>query len=429
MNANDKRDKKTVTVIIPVYNMERYISYCLDSILSQTLNDLEIICVDDGSTDSSLSIMQEYKEKHPEILIYEQKRLGPAVARNLALQKASGEFVSFLDSDDYYYDADSLKILYEGAKNNRASIAGGGRIKDEGGILSQTRFHFKNEGEINVKNLDSYGGFTRYIYNLTFLRDNQIVFPDYIRFQDEVFLATAFSCIDTIWVTKKDVYVARSFDKIVNYYSKRVINNLVYGYRDIAMAAIRSDYQRLLEYNVMISKKMTGVLCAHIIAGNTEVRDVIGEVREIISNSNLSVDLTGSIFAMTETDIEQFFMSKREQCSAIKKQLEEKKAIVFGAGVIGKHAYDIVGEKALFLGFAVTKKEENTLTARGYAVRNLIEYKDDKDALVIIAVEKDSAASEMQAYANSLGFKNTTIINDIFVDYDSFSVEDGAYAY
>ena len=90
-----------ISVIIPVYNTEKYLKECLDSIVNQTLKDIEIICVDDGSTDDSLSILQEYAKKDNRIMIIDQKNSGVSSARNSGLDKATGEYLAFVDPDDW----------------------------------------------------------------------------------------------------------------------------------------------------------------------------------------------------------------------------------------------------------------------------------------------------------------------------------------
>ena len=92
-----------LSIIIPVYNVENYIRECLDSLLQQDLTAYEVLCVNDGSTDGSLAILQEYQAAHPDIFrVFTQTNQGQAAARNKALDEAKGEFVVFLDSDDYY---------------------------------------------------------------------------------------------------------------------------------------------------------------------------------------------------------------------------------------------------------------------------------------------------------------------------------------
>lgn len=111
-----------VSVIIPVYNVEDYLRQCLDSIINQTLKDIEIICVDDGSTDSSLQILHEYKIKDSRVKVMTQKNQHAGVARNAGMQVARGEYFVFLDADDFF-EADLLQLQYEKCKKFDADIS------------------------------------------------------------------------------------------------------------------------------------------------------------------------------------------------------------------------------------------------------------------------------------------------------------------
>lgn len=111
-----------VSVIVPVYNVEKYLRKCLDSIVSQTLNDLEIILVNDGSTDTSPDICEEYKRKDERIKMITQKNQGLSAARNAGLKEAAGEYVIFIDSDDYIAE-NMLEILVNNITKSSADIA------------------------------------------------------------------------------------------------------------------------------------------------------------------------------------------------------------------------------------------------------------------------------------------------------------------
>lgn len=93
-----------ISVIVPFYNVEDYIGECLDSLLQQSFDDMEILCINDGSTDSSLDIVNEYSERDDRIRVFTQENQGPAPARNLGLDNASGEFIYFMDADDILKD-------------------------------------------------------------------------------------------------------------------------------------------------------------------------------------------------------------------------------------------------------------------------------------------------------------------------------------
>ena len=126
---------EVVSVIIPVYNAEKYLRECLDSVVSQSLNEIEIICIDDGSIDKSNDILHEYQTNDTRFMIIEHCNKGAAIARNEGIMNASGDFVIFLDSDDYYpseYVLEKLvitgktplkgEVIISGAKNAAVAI-------------------------------------------------------------------------------------------------------------------------------------------------------------------------------------------------------------------------------------------------------------------------------------------------------------------
>jgi len=110
-----------VSVIIPVYNAEKYLRECLDSIINQTLQEIEILCINDGSTDCSEKILEQYADNEKRIRVISQENRGVSSARNQGLKNAIGEFVAFIDADDYI-ELDMLECLYKSAKNFDADI-------------------------------------------------------------------------------------------------------------------------------------------------------------------------------------------------------------------------------------------------------------------------------------------------------------------
>lgn len=111
-----------ISIIIPVYNVERLLARCLDSLINQTLREIEIICVDDGSNDNSLNILKEYAQKDSRIIVVSQENQGPSIARNRGMKIATGEYIGFVDGDDWV-DLDFFEKLYETAKKYEADIA------------------------------------------------------------------------------------------------------------------------------------------------------------------------------------------------------------------------------------------------------------------------------------------------------------------
>ena len=110
-----------VSVIIPIYNAAEFLEECLDSVLQQSLKEIEVICVDDGSPDNSLDILKKYEQQDPRVKVISQPNQGAGAARNNGMANARGEYLSFLDSDDFF-DRDMLKEAYEAAHECKADV-------------------------------------------------------------------------------------------------------------------------------------------------------------------------------------------------------------------------------------------------------------------------------------------------------------------
>lgn len=126
--GNSEFKKPKVSIIIPAYNVERYISECLESIINQTLKEIEIIVVDDGSSDRTADIIEKYSNMDKRIFFIKQKNLGTSAARNKGLKIARGEYISFVDSDDWV-DINFLEKHYEAVTKNDADISVGAIIR------------------------------------------------------------------------------------------------------------------------------------------------------------------------------------------------------------------------------------------------------------------------------------------------------------
>lgn len=144
-----------VSVIIPAYNSQQFIAQTLDSLLGQTLKDIEVVIVNDGSTDNTQQIIDEYAEKYDIFVPYEQENSGVSAARNFGLEKATGEYVVFLDADDYY-SPESLEAFYNTAKKTNADIVIG-RLATFG---ENSDVHF-NEFADKIAKMDSIDTFDK----------------------------------------------------------------------------------------------------------------------------------------------------------------------------------------------------------------------------------------------------------------------------
>lgn len=141
-------NKPLISVIIPVYNVEPYLHKCIDSVLNQTFKDLELILVDDGSTDNSGKICEEYALKDNRVIVIHQNNSGQSSARNNGFKISNGEYICFLDSDDWYSE-NALEVLFDIMINNDVEIS---MIK----IVETTTENIEFESKNNLKIISSY---------------------------------------------------------------------------------------------------------------------------------------------------------------------------------------------------------------------------------------------------------------------------------
>ncbi len=204
-----------VSVIVPVFNAEEYLGQCLDSLLHQTLEEIEIICVDDGSTDSSLEILHQYGEKDNRIQVLTQHNSYAGAARNLGLKAAVGEYLMFLDSDDFF-ESEMLQVLYEQCIQDQADVCVcGGRIYDQSTDTFKDAPHYLNLRHVPEKRPFSSEEIASYIFNFvqpapwTKLFRREFVVQEGIEFQvlprtnDLFFVYTALACAKRITVADR----------------------------------------------------------------------------------------------------------------------------------------------------------------------------------------------------------------------------------
>ena len=194
---------------MPIYNDSDLLEKSISSVIKQTLDDFELICVNDGSTDNSLGILNDFSKKYDFIKVFSQENQGSGKARNQGMANANGEYIAFLDADDFFIDDDALEKLYDVASKNDADMATG-NIKL---VNAQGKFspfvHLDYYDEYGVIPPEKYGipwSFYKCIFKKDFLEKNKIIFPDLLRGQDPVFLAEVLSKLDKIYTVPTDVY-------------------------------------------------------------------------------------------------------------------------------------------------------------------------------------------------------------------------------
>ncbi len=212
-----------ISVIVPVYNVERYLAKCLDSIINQTFQDIEIICVNDGSTDISRRILEEYKNKDSRIKIIDKENGGLSSARNAGMKVATGNFYSFIDSDDWV-EPDMLEKLYKNITelNTDISICAvhlydetNQTINDNEKYFNLEHFDSSFDGKVfsyqDVKSfiMDVCVMAWNKLYRKSFIDDCKAEFPNGLIFEDGPFFFSIFFKTKRVSIIRDFLYYYR----------------------------------------------------------------------------------------------------------------------------------------------------------------------------------------------------------------------------
>lgn len=210
-----------VSIVIPVYNTEKFIKKCLDSIVNQSLKEIEIILINDGSTDNTLKYLEIYQQKDSRIKVINQSNQKQGAARNRGMEIATGEYIGFVDSDDWV-DLDYFEKLYSAAKKYDSDIAlatnvriGNGKTKKRLNIREE-KFVISLYDKIKISRQAKNPCPTNKIYRRAMLLENSVIWPEGVYCEDKLFTIQA-------------VYYANGLVTVpdINYYYYRNPNSTV----------------------------------------------------------------------------------------------------------------------------------------------------------------------------------------------------------
>lgn len=252
-----------VSVIVPVYNGEKFLRNCLDSLAAQTMNDIEIIIINDGSTDGSLAIAKEYSAEHPFFRVYTTKNSGVSHARNYGAEMAHGEYYAFVDSDDIV-EPDYCKAMYEKAINggNDLVVCQFDRVTAYNGQLKRISspnvlFQYDNFSMLDHKELlpcISVGPWNKLIRRELFAQSQ---FPEGVRYaEDQVFSIKAFCQAKSIGTVNRALYhyYYETHDGVTSSFGKErldwlVVMDLLFGYMQTTGA--NAHFNSEIEYFIV----------------------------------------------------------------------------------------------------------------------------------------------------------------------------------
>ncbi len=395
-----------VSVIIPVYNAEKYIKECLNSVLTQTLKNLEVICIDDGSTDNSLQTLQEYQQNDSRVRVLIQENKGSGPARNRGMKEACGKYIAFLDADDFWYDKFVLEKIVCASDENLSSVTGAfwGYYKNniyERAKLHQKYFDGRTVGKwIDFREEQNCYNYGSYLYQREFLMNNNIFFPSYYRFQDPPFLSKALITACSYFVIPVDWYCYRTiYKKTLSSIEKTV--GFVKGITDVLEIAEKHQLQKLFGEMFIQVDAVTPYIISGIMSGNTELFELLHQLNEYAVDKDVKLK--------TITVIEKLIYN---QCQMLanafwKKIKNTDQIIIYGAGYYGNLLLQQLEKYSpdLEIVFAETGYPKETKICGRECMRIDELTENRENALVIIAVLKQTQPA-MVSNIKRLGFEN-----------------------
>lgn len=205
-------EKDLISIVIPVYNVEKYLPRCVESILNQTYENWEAVFVNDGSKDNSLGILREYQNEDKRIKIIDKKNEGSGIARNTGMEQSKGEYLAFLDSDDWY-EKDFLEKLYNNLKENNSDVSMCNPRMTYDDIQKNKNINVYHFGSIELnKNPEKILGILAMpviwnkLYKKEIIVKNDIQFPNYSFCEDVEFLYKVFLYVKRVSKVEEYLY-------------------------------------------------------------------------------------------------------------------------------------------------------------------------------------------------------------------------------
>ena len=177
-----------ISVVVPCYNVEKYLAKCLDSLINQTFNDIQIICVNDGAVDSTPLILEEYSKKDSRIKVINKENGGLSSARNEGLKYVTSPYIAFLDSDDYF-ELDTLEMAYSAMVQNDVDFVCWNIFKTwEDGRKEEQKFKLKGKLKLDEKLIRKTPVMAwNKLFKTEIIKEKACLFPDGLNYEDNVF--------------------------------------------------------------------------------------------------------------------------------------------------------------------------------------------------------------------------------------------------
>lgn len=271
------------TVIIPVYNVAAYLAKCIDSVLKQEFKQYEVILIDDGSTDESGTICDKFAEQDKRIVVIHQKNKGLSAARNIGIENAKGEYILFLDSDDYWHDSSALNIIYSRLNVSNADILSFNYMKFCDDVFEKP--YFKQDTNMPLDKLEKNSLEYQVDHDLWIACAWNKVIKRELFYQGKLYFNLGITSEDIDWCLRLALY-AEKFDFILRKDSAAtsILNEHKLKDPVRVMRIIQQDSKDIPEVKEVVEERLTRQLIAISILSVKKQGELIRPFRKEIRN-------------------------------------------------------------------------------------------------------------------------------------------------
>ena len=412
-----------VSVVVPVYNVEKYLRDCLESVINQDFKEIEIICVNDGSKDDSQKILEEYSEKDSRIHIIVQENQGVSCARNVGIRCAKGEYICFLDSDDML-ESSALKEIYEYAKSKQLDIL----HYDAECLYENDKLRINEYKDEYYTKKKSYVGpitgkemFCQLIEAddyceaawLMFIRKQWLVETN-ICFEPNILYEDSLFCFQCFMETKRIEHIRKKYVKY------RIRENSIMtskiGYKNLESRVF--CYRKVLEYllNNELTKREKEAIVKYEKFLLYNIRWTDNKLNDDERRKSLCAEpIEKVLFMSMEIGAErEYGISERIYKRGFDELIKKSEYIVlYGAGKIGRKVYRYISKMGLqekVYCFAVTERKIQPEEYEGVPVKEIAEIEKKDNVLVLVSARSDYQESMLEN-AIQMGFVNVEVID------------------
>ncbi|WP_419038037.1 glycosyltransferase [Enterocloster bolteae] len=410
-----------VSFIVPVYNVEKYLADCLDSILNQDIDNFEVICIEDCSTDHSLEILNQYTKKDKRVFIIQNEiNKGLSYNRNLGMKIAKGRYIYFIDSDDKLCNRTLSQLIELGDREHLDVVLFEADHESETNDLRR-KYHVNFWERVNsykgiytggeifakfVENGEMISAVWVQLWNRKFLLENNLHFIEGILYEDIPFTFMALLLCQRVCCIREKYYIYRHREQSIMNERKREwnIKCLFVGYYYMLVFWIMHEFKFTYKVNNSIESYMSRFL---------------NRIQRDINNNNINVQYNELIDNFSIKHLYQIIFGNR-LTGMLYDNIEEnivndlrryKDVIIYGAGLLAEDVYKVLTEKDIVItSFAVTDCKSNSKSINNVPVKNIKEMIPLKDDIVVIVAVGKKYSKEVSEYLKELHFPNVVLL-------------------